>query len=154
MKIVALSAAFSLMATLTALGEDAPFASPSPSHHGSDLVDLGDIMVLTQLRHTKLWYAGKLKDWALVRYEIDRISESLVKAALLYTNIPVENVQAVAAPLTGLREAAANKDTEKFIRSYSELTAACNSCHSAGNVGFIHMQTPSSPAFTDEVYGR
>jgi hypothetical protein len=154
MKIVPLSAAFVLMTALAASGDEVPFASPSPSRHGADVVSLGDIMALTQLRHIKLWYAGKSKDWALVNYEIDRISESLVRAALLYANIPIEYIQAVAGPMADLRDAAAAKNADKFVRSYSDLTSACNSCHVAGAVGFIRMQPPTSSTLTDEAYGR
>ena len=111
-------------------------------------------MVLTQLRHIKLWYAGKLKDWELAGYELDRISENLVRAALLCANIPIENIKAVTTPIGDLRDAIATKNIEKIIRGYSRLTTACNSCHIAGNVGFIRLQTPTSSMFSDEPYGR
>lgn len=31
---------------------------------------LGDIMGMTQLRHFKLWYAGREKNWNLAKYEL------------------------------------------------------------------------------------
>jgi hypothetical protein len=36
---------------------------------------LGDIMGKIQLRHIKLWFAGKLKNWELAAYEVDEIKE-------------------------------------------------------------------------------
>jgi hypothetical protein len=74
MKIIALTVAFALMATLAASGDDVPFAAPPLLRPGgpdtSNLVSLGDIMGETQLRHIKLWYAGSSGNWDLVQYEV------------------------------------------------------------------------------------
>jgi hypothetical protein len=158
MKIIALTTAFTLMATLAASGDDVPFGAPSLPRPGepdtSSLVSLGDIMGETQLRHIKLWYAGNSGDWDLVHYEVDRITESLSRAATLYTSIPIEYVKSAADRLARLRDAVATKNTQEFIHSYTDLTAACNACHVAGQVGFIRIQTPTSSPFSDEVFGR
>jgi hypothetical protein len=155
MKNIALGAALTLMTTVGALGGDVPFAAPTGPHPGqvdtSLMVSLGDIMSVTQLRHIKLWYAGQSGNWELVSYVDDQINESLRRAALLYTNIPVEYIVAASAALNGMRDAVASKSTENFVRSYSELTLACNSCHLAGHVGFIRIQTPTSSPFGDEI---
>ena len=45
---------------------------------------LGDIMGKVQLRHIKLWFAGKLANWQLAAYEVDEIKASLESAADLY----------------------------------------------------------------------
>jgi hypothetical protein len=158
MKIIALTAAFTLMATLVASGDDVPFAAPPLPRSGepdvSNLVSLGDIMGETQLRHIKLWYSGSSGNWDLVHYEVDRITESLRRAATLYSNIPVEYVKSAAGPLTGMREAVATKNAKEFIRAYNDLTAACNACHVAGQVGFIRIQTPTASPFSDEDFSR
>ena len=158
MKIIALTAAFTLMATLVASGDDVPFAAPPLPRSGepdvSNLVSLGDIMGETQLRHIKLWYAGTSGDWDLISYEVDRIAESLRRAATLYTNIPVEYVKSADDPLIGMRGAVATRNNKEFVGNYAELTAACNACHLAGHVGFIRIQTPTSSPFSDEVFGK
>ena len=38
---------------------------------------LGQFMTATQLRHAKLWFAGKMNNWDLAAYEIDEIKEGL-----------------------------------------------------------------------------
>src|ERR1700709_766904 len=38
---------------------------------------LGEFMTATQLRHAKLWFAGKMNNWDLAAYEIDEIKEGL-----------------------------------------------------------------------------
>jgi hypothetical protein len=111
-------------------------------------------MGVTQLRHIKLWYAGRAGNWQLTKYELARISESLIRAALLYTNIPVEYVNAANQSLGRLNEAAGAKSSERFERGYSELAMACNACHVAGNVGFIRMKTPVFSPFNDEEYRK
>jgi hypothetical protein len=159
MKVIALGAAIALMATAAALGEDTPpFAASSPPSPGqpdtSNLVSLGDIMGVTELRHIRLWYAAKSENWPLVSYEVDRITESLRRAAIIYSNIPIEDIKAVVGPLAAMRDAAAIKNTEKFVQGYSDLTNACNSCHADGSVGFIRIQTPTSSPFSDEVFDK
>jgi hypothetical protein len=158
MRIVALAAAMTLAITASASAAESPFAAAPPVRldkpEASNLSSLGDIMGQTQLRHIKLWYAGRSEAWDLVDYELDRISESLVRAAVSYTNIPVEFIQRAEQPLAGMRTAIATKDELKFTQSYADLTAACNACHQAGRVGFIRIQTPTSSPFSDEVLGR
>jgi hypothetical protein len=104
-------------------------------------------MGVTQLRHIKLWYAGRAGNWQLTKYELARISESLIRAALLYTNIPVEYVNAANQSLGRLNEAAEAKSPERFGRSYSELTMACNSCHRVFEPGPIPWTSVSRCAF-------
>ena len=60
-------------------------------------------------------------------------------------------------PADELEEAIKAKDSAKFIRPLSKLTAACNSCHEATGFGFIKIREPrlspleTSP-FTDESF--
>ena len=42
---------------------------------------LGEFMTAIQLRHAKLWFAGRAKNWDLAGYEIDEIKEGLEDAA-------------------------------------------------------------------------
>jgi hypothetical protein len=72
-------------------------------------------MGVTELRHIKLWHAGKSQNWRLVGYEIDRISESLRRAVLLYGGIPVEDIRSVVQPLADMRDAAASRNTRKVV---------------------------------------
>ncbi len=139
----------------TAVAQEVPYAEPAPSRLGDSgslsVPSLGDIMVDTQLRHIKLWYAGRAGNWDLVKYELARISESLRKAALLYTSIPIENVAGMSQPLQDMRAAASAKDEAKFSHAFASFTKGCNSCHMSGGVGFIRIQTPVSSPFSDEV---
>jgi len=95
-----LSIAFALVAVLPALGEDVPFAAPPPQS-STYLASLGDIMGKIQLRHIKLWYAIKSKNWDLSDYELAQLRNSFESAVVLYRNIPVEYIVSVDKPLIG-----------------------------------------------------
>src|ERR1700745_243754 len=63
---------------------------------------LGEFMTATQLRHAKLWFAGKNNNWALAGYEIDEIKEGLEDAAKLHSTfdgVPVaEMIKTIIDP--------------------------------------------------------
>jgi hypothetical protein len=144
-----------IAATAPLLAQDVPFAqSPNPSGRISDpsVPALGDIMLIAQLRHIKVWYAGRSRNWALMAHEVQRLQADLVRAALLYQNIPVEEVARTSAPIEAMVAAAKRKDAAKFDAAYGELTAACNSCHAASGVDYIRIQTPFSSPFSDQAY--
>jgi len=149
-KIIATVATFFILLS-PASSDDVPFASP-PHEETPQQLGLGDLMSLTQMRHIKLWYAGRAKNWPLVQYEIAQIQDTLYRAALRYRNIPVEAINEIWEPLTALKAAANASDFDQFNRNYANLTTSCNACHQAGGVDFIHIQTPVSSPFTDQTF--
>ncbi len=148
-----LLAALLALTILPARCDEVPFAQPAPSsnpHGESYAVSLSDAMELTQLRHMKLWLAGKAKNWPLANYELAQLKDTFDKAAVLYLNIPVEYIAAVETPLGDLSNAVAAKDPAKFQRGFKALQAACNACHKAADVSFISIQTPAASVFPDQ----
>jgi hypothetical protein len=113
---------------------------------------LGDIMGDTQLRHLKLWYAGKLRNWQLADYELGQIRASFEDAATLYPGIPVTDMSIVAKPLQTIGDAINAKDGAKFARAFSELTTACNACHQAIGRGFIVITAPGASPFSNQSF--
>jgi hypothetical protein len=113
---------------------------------------LGDIMGATQLRHIKLWFAGKLRDWDLAAYELGQIKASLEGAATLYSGIPVTDVTLVVKPLQLIGDAIETKDSTRFAKAFNELTAACNACHQAIGRGFIVIQVPTASPFSNQSF--
>ena len=57
-----------LTAGFAAKAEDAP----APA---GDVPGLGEIMTLQQLRHIKLWFAGRAGNWPLADYEVGELNE-------------------------------------------------------------------------------
>ncbi|MGC2410896.1 MAG: hypothetical protein WA441_13110 [Methyloceanibacter sp.] len=113
---------------------------------------LGDIMGATQLRHVKLWFAGKLRNWELAAYEVGQIKASLEDAAQLYRGIPVTDVTLTAEPVQLIGDAIEAKDSAKFAKAFNDLTSACNACHQAIGRGFIVIQVPTASPFSDQAF--
>jgi hypothetical protein len=113
---------------------------------------LADIMSATQLRHIKLWFAGKSSNWKLADYELRQFKASLVEAASLYPDIPVTNVTTMADPVQAVAEAIKAKDNRAFANTFGILTDGCNTCHQSMGRGYIVMRVPTASPFSDQVF--
>jgi hypothetical protein len=116
---------------------------------------LGEFMTATQLRHAKLWFAGKNSNWDLAAYEIDEIKEGFEDAARLhptFDGLPVaEMIKTVIDPrIERLEKAVEGKNSSQFITAFDELTNGCNSCHAGASKPFIHIQRPTEPPLTNQ----
>jgi hypothetical protein len=116
---------------------------------------LGEFMTATQLRHAKLWFAGKNHNWELAAYEIDEIKEGLEDAAKLHaTNdgVPVaELIKTILDPrIEHLEKAVEAKNSAQFATAFDELTNGCNSCHAKAGKPFIHIRRPSEPPLSNQ----
>lgn len=141
------------LAALAALWAGAANAkAPSPYIPG-----VGEIMGATQMRHIKLWYAGKVKNWALAHYEVHEIEEGLTDAVAYH---PVFKGAPVAAlydhytkqPFADLERAIDKRSSRAFVRAYDSLTAACNDCHVASNKGYIVIRRPTANPYSDQIF--
>jgi cytochrome c553 len=118
---------------------------------------LNTLMMVTQLGHFKLWYAGAVQNWALANYELTQIRANIVDAKKLHPDNSRSDMSMMSEPADDLDEAIKAKDSAKFVKAFSKLTAACNSCHEATGVGFIKIRDPrlspieTSP-FSDESF--
>ncbi len=110
-----------------------PFAIAQPSTNGATSDEyvprLADIMTAAQLRHMKLWFAGKSLNWGLATYELGQLKAGLTEAATLYTGIPATNVNTMGDPIQAISDAIEARDARKFSRAFGELTNGCNACH-------------------------
>jgi hypothetical protein len=116
---------------------------------------LGEFMAATQVRHAKLWFAGKNLNWALAAWEVDEIREGLEDAAkrhATHDGIPVADmIKTIIDPrLEKLDKAIAAKSGTQFAAAFDDLTDGCNSCHAAANKPFIRIQRPTSPPFSNQ----
>ncbi len=116
---------------------------------------LGEFMTATQLRHAKLWFAGRANNWDLAAYEIDEIAEGLEDAEKLFPTrdgVPVADmIKANIDPaVEELKKAVAAKSSAKFAAAFDKLTAACNTCHAGAGKPFIRIQRPTSPPLSNQ----
>jgi cytochrome c553 len=118
---------------------------------------LNDIMVITQLGHFKLWYAGAVQNWALANYELEQIRASIRLAKTLFPDSDKSNMDTMRPAAEDLDRAIKAKDAAGFMSAYVKLTAACNACHEATGFSFIKIRVPrlspieTSP-FSDESF--
>ena len=116
---------------------------------------LGEFMTATQLRHAKLWFAGKNDNWGLAAYEVDEIKEGLEDAARLHSifqGIPVaEMIKTIIDPrIERLEKAIATKNGTQFVAAFDDLTDGCNACHAAAGKPFIRIQRPTVPPVSNQ----
>jgi hypothetical protein len=113
---------------------------------------LSDLMVVIQIRHAKLFYAVKARNWPLADYELEQLIGTLTEAGRYYPNS--------APPMTlareignSLNEAIKAKNEAKFDEAFDEMNAGCNRCHGAADRAFIVIRRPSYPsAFSNQQY--
>jgi hypothetical protein len=116
---------------------------------------LGEFMMATQLRHAKLWFAGKSHNWPLAAYEIDEIKEGLEDAAKYHANndgVPVaEMIKTIIDPrIERLEKAVGAKNNAQFVAAFDELTDGCNACHAGAGKPFIRIQRPTTPPVSNQ----
>jgi cytochrome c553 len=150
---IAIAAAACAAASLPVLADDQKPPPAQPVYTPR----LNNIMILTQLGHFKLWYAGAVQNWPLANYELEQIRASISIAKTLYPDSDKSNMDTMRPAAEDLDKAIRAKDAASFTSAYSKLTAACNNCHEATGFGFIKIRVPrlspieTSP-FSDESF--
>lgn len=133
--------------------------SSTPASEEANTPELGELMMLQQARHTKLWLAGQAENWALADYELEELDEgfdAIVKFHPKHNGSPVDPRDAIprmiTQPLADLKRAVTSKDGEAFAQTYDALTTACNNCHQATNFGFNRLQRPETNPYPDQIF--
>jgi hypothetical protein len=129
-------------------------AHDTSTQHGAAnelyLPRIGEIMALQQIRHIKLWFAGRSGNWPLADYEIDALKEGFEDVNKQIGGDTVE--QAVGAAVSALEKAVDAKDRAAFTDAFDRLSAGCNSCHHALDHAFIVIQRPALLPYTDQSF--
>jgi hypothetical protein len=116
---------------------------------------LGEFMTATQLRHAKLWFAGRARNWDLAAYEVDEIKEGLedaIKQVPVHEGLPVgDMIKTILLPaLDDVDKAVDAKNSAQFTTAFDKLTLACNTCHAGAKKEFIRIQRPTAPPVTNQ----
>jgi hypothetical protein len=143
-----------IVATVITLAASVLFAAAQPARD-SYAPGLGEFMTATQLRHAKLWFAGKENNWDLAAYEIDEITEGLEDAEKQFPTrdgIPVADmIKANIDPaVEQLKRAVAARSSTKFVVAFDNLTSACNACHAGADRPFIRIQRPTASPLSNQ----
>jgi len=116
---------------------------------------LGEFMTATQLRHAKLWFAGKARNWDLAAYEVDEIKEGLedaIKQVPFHDGLPVgDMIKTILLPaLDAVDKAVETKSGAAFAAAFDKLTQACNTCHAGAKKEFIRIRRPTASPLTNQ----
>lgn len=129
------------------------FAAPSAAP--GYVPGLGELMGATQLRHAKLWFAGAAGNWPLAAYELDELREGFDDVLMYQPHFkgkPIAQLlkPTIEPPLTQLDAAIAAHDKPRFEAAFDALSHACSSCHQQLGYGFIAIQRPTVPPFSNQ----
>lgn len=156
-----------LAATLFAPAVSAQTPAPSPAKEvpkettkdapKAYVPGLEQFMNLILIEHNKLWFAAKARNWPLAAYELGEIKEIMGDVqdfVPTFKSLPLADMldAVITKEIAGLEKAIEAKDFKTFVAGYDKLTAACNACHQGTENGFIVIQRPSRPAFTNQDY--
>lgn len=111
---------------------------------------LSDLMARLQLQHAKLWFAGKLSNWSLANYEIEKIDAGLDAAGTLLADPP--RTRRTKQKLQTVGQAIQAKDVSAFAKAYSALTNECNDCHRASGYASIAIQVPLTLPVPNQIF--
>ncbi|HET7557027.1 MAG TPA: hypothetical protein VFK08_03005 [Rhodanobacteraceae bacterium] len=122
--------------------------------------ELGNQMLLLELRHDRLWWAGEAGNWNLAYYMAGEIGEAV--QGIIETNGDAAELQPqklsevmpamLDAPLKNLMDAIGTHDKAKFARAYDDLSAACTGCHRVAGNPMLVIQRPKTPLLDDLRY--
>lgn len=125
---------------------DKPAAPPPEADAGGP--GLGEIMTLQQLRHIKLWFAGRAGNWPLADYELGELNEGFEDVGKLLGDEIID--KNVGAAMQQLRKIVDDKNAAGFAAAYDRLSAGCNNCHRALDHAFIAIQRPALLPYSDQ----
>jgi hypothetical protein len=118
---------------------------------------LGEIMTLQQMRHLKLYFAGKAGNWALADYELDELKEGFEDIGKFFPTkdgVPTGQMAAaiVEKEIADLNKAIEAKNAKDFAAAFDKLTASCNACHQASKKPFIVVQRPLANPYANQSF--
>jgi hypothetical protein len=115
--------------------------------------ELGQQMLLLQIRHGRLWAAGENENWMLAHFQLAELNEALGDVveqngddAALQPEQLSDVLPAIMTPaVTKLRQAIDHQDRAAFEAAYDGLSNACTACHKAADHDFLVIQRPQTP---------
>ena len=152
MKLVTMAGAVTALALTAARGQHHP-AATAPAHAPR----LGELMIMQQIRHSKLWFAVAANNWELAEHGLEELKAGFADVAKLYPTVHGVMVAPVVGALNAreiadLAKAVEARDRVKFTVAFDQLTAACNACHQVTKHAFIVIQQPISPPFNNQSF--
>jgi hypothetical protein len=112
---------------------------------------LGEFMTAIQIHHAKLWFAGRYENWKLADFEINEIKETLDDINRYCKDRPeIKSLPMIFPAFDSVSSSIKNQNGKSFKLSFTNLTNACNNCHTITNHGFNAIQIPEKPPFSNQ----
>jgi hypothetical protein len=115
---------------------------------------LGELMLGIQVHHNKLWFAGKEDNWELAQFEHDELMEIITQAETIEKErSEVKLFRVMIFPqLDSLELSIRQKNEEHFVSAYTNLTHACNNCHTDTKYSFNKIIIPDHPPYSNQEF--
>jgi hypothetical protein len=115
---------------------------------------LGDLMLAIQVHHNKLWFAGNAENWPLAQFEHDEIMEIITQAETIEKErSEVKLFRVMIFPqLDSIQLYIRQKNTDKFDSAFTNLTNACNNCHTDTKFNFNKIIIPEHPPYSNQEF--
>ncbi len=115
--------------------------------------ELGEQMLILQIRHARLWFAGQAQNWTLAAFELQEIKEAFDAVVEQNADHAIFQPQRLAdilpamtkAPIMALRDAIDHGSKAEFEKTFDSLSAACTGCHKVAGTDFLVIQRPTAP---------
>lgn len=113
----------------------------------------GEMMSSIQAHHSKLWFAGKNKNWQLANFEVKELNEILEDIEKFQQKRPeTTKIKMIYPALKAIDKSVENNDLEQFKTDFKTLTNECNQCHRATNFGYNVVKIPENSPFTNQEF--
>ena len=78
--------------------------------------------------------------------------ERVVRVWPKYKGLPLGGMldAITKGPMAAVSKAIADRDAAQFAAAYGQLTAGCNACHQAANVGLVVIKVPDASSFPNQ----
>lgn len=99
-------------------------------------------MVETGYRYGELYWAGRDENYDYARYQLQKIETAIARGVERRPKRePSSHV--LDGPKEGLLRAINTRNHKDFDTAFAALTVACNTCHVAEKVPFVHVAPPT-----------
>lgn len=99
-------------------------------------------MVETGYRYGELYWAGRDGNYDYARYQLQKIETAIARGVERRPKREPSS-HALDGPKEGLMRAINSRNHEDFDTAFAALTTACNRCHVAEKVPFVHVAPPT-----------
>jgi len=107
----------------------------------AQLGGFGMTMMEVGYRYGQLYFAGDDENWDYARYQVDEIEVAMANG-LQRRPARAASAAMLNPALDKVKVAVGAGDPDAFEDAFETLTIACNTCHKAEKVSFIHVAPP------------